>query len=167
MESILFSILRARFGEPEVAVDSQMEIFWWMRHDDRRRCKLYRRPATADRVATLSAALAPVYGEFAGGFLCHEALKVAVSSDPAVWGLYTLKQLQCLPQLKAALGRDRSIEFFMDSANVWYYGVKGGDLYCYDRETDELYGMGPLRIGINKLLDEWLDVKASNERSAL
>jgi hypothetical protein len=105
-------------------------------------------------------ALAPIYGEFFGGFILPNVLKVATLSNERIWGLYPIDELRDLAPVRRALGLESGINFFMDSANVWYYGVKRSYLYCYDREFDELYSMGSVEDGINELIDQWLEAKA-------
>jgi len=49
----------------------------------------------------------------------------------------------------------------MDAANVWYYAVKGDELYCFDSELEELYERGPLEKEVTGLLAEWEEAGAS------
>ncbi len=48
----------------------------------------------------------------------------------------------------------------MDAANVWYYGLKDGDLYVCDSETGELDSLGPVEAEIERLLIPWEEAKA-------
>jgi hypothetical protein len=43
----------------------------------------------------------------------------------------------------------------MDAANVWFYGVKGDDLFVYDAETAELDHLGPISRELERLLRDW------------
>jgi hypothetical protein len=42
----------------------------------------------------------------------------------------------------------------MEASNVWFYGVKAGQLYVFDAETDELDRLGPVEPAIETLMDE-------------
>ncbi len=52
---------------------------------------------------------------------------------------------------------DEEIVFFMDASNVWFYGIKGHNLYAFDAETEELDKLGPARRAIDTLIAEWED----------
>ena len=43
----------------------------------------------------------------------------------------------------------------MDAANVWYYGVKDGQMWVYDLPFDDLDCLGDVAKVIDELLDEW------------
>jgi hypothetical protein len=49
---------------------------------------------------------------------------------------------------------DPAVEYFMEDSNVWFYGMKKGDLYVFDAEFDELDSLGPIETAIHKTMDE-------------
>jgi hypothetical protein len=42
----------------------------------------------------------------------------------------------------------------MEDSNVWFYGMKKGDLYVFDAEFDELDSLGPIEPALDKTMDE-------------
>ena len=58
------------------------------------------------------------------------------------------------PDLKRALAMDPAIEYFMEDSNVWFYGMKKGDLYVFDAEFDELDSLGPIGPAIHTVMDQ-------------
>lgn len=59
------------------------------------------------------------------------------------------------PEVQHALTKDPGINFFMDAYNVWFYGIKGGDLYVFDAEYDELDSLGPIEPALEMVLIEF------------
>ena len=61
--------------------------------------------------------------------------------------------------------KDSAIDFFMDAYNVYFYGIKRGELYVFDAETDELDSLGPIESALETVMDElesaWKDVRGS------
>ena len=53
------------------------------------------------------------------------------------------------------LATDRAIEFLMEAYNVYFYGIKGGELYVFDAETDELDSLGPIEPALETIMDEF------------
>jgi hypothetical protein len=49
---------------------------------------------------------------------------------------------------------DPAIDYFMDQYNVYYYGIKRGELYAFDSATDELDSLGPVESAVQTLLDD-------------
>jgi hypothetical protein len=96
--------------------------------------------------------LEPIYGNFRGGVVLGDWLHIATFARPDIWGLYPIRELQATPQIREALAREPGICYFMDAANVWYYGVRDGELWCYDTDPDEFYSFGPMAEGFEQLL---------------
>ena len=93
-----------------------------------------------------------------GGFLVGipSCAKVAMFSPPQMFGLYQiLDELQARPEVRHANSLDPHIRFFMDSANVWFYGIRDGDLLVYDSVTHELDSLGNVGPALQGLLMEW------------
>ncbi len=107
------------------------------------------------RLGTRFAGLKGIYGNAFGGFLVGNSLKIAVLLPRKVWGLWRIDELQMLRPVRIALAIDPAIDFFMDAANVWYYGHKEGELYVFDAETDELDSLGPIEPALDSLIDQW------------
>ena len=89
-------------------------------------------------------------------------LKVAVIPDHEIYGLWNMSDLRELPAVQHALARDPAVEYFMDSDNVWYYGIKKGELYVFDAEFDELDSLGPVEPALHTLMEEWETARRDN-----
>lgn len=72
-----------------------------------------------------------------------------------VYGLYRLPDLREQLEVRIALSLDPNIEFFMDAANEWYYGIKEGHLYSYEADTQELEDLGRFHEAMQELLESW------------
>jgi hypothetical protein len=103
------------------------------------------------------ARLQDIYGDIVGGFLIYGELKIAMLRGPEVFGLYRLEELWRREEVRRALSIDHDIVFFMDASNVWFYGVKGDELYVYDAETGELDSLGAIESAMDQLFDAWED----------
>jgi len=57
--------------------------------------------------------------------------------------------------VQSALLMDPAIDYFMEAANVWYYGLKGTELYVFDSEFDELDSLGPVEPALEEVIDRW------------
>jgi hypothetical protein len=107
------------------------------------------------RLGTRFASLKEIYGDACGGYLKKNLLKVALLLPRKIYGVWRIDDLHKLPPIRRALELDPSIVFFMDSANVWYYGHKAGELYVFDTQTDELDSLGPIERVLETLMDQW------------
>ena len=107
------------------------------------------------RLGTRFASLKEIYGDACGGYLKKNLLKVALLLPRKIYGVWRIDDLHKLPPIRLALELDPSIVFFMDSANVWYYGHKAGELYVFDTQTDELDSLGPIERVLETLMDQW------------
>jgi len=100
------------------------------------------------------APLKGIYGDIFGGFLIKNILKVAILLPKKVYGLWNIEELRKRPAVQRAIVRDPAINFFMDEANVLFYGIKDGKLYVFDAETDELDSLGPIEPALETVMDE-------------
>jgi len=100
------------------------------------------------------ASFEPIYGDAIGGYLLKNDLRVAVLPDHEIYGIWNIRDLRRQPEVKRAFAIDPAIEFFMEDSNVWFYGMKKGDLYVFDAEFDELDSLGPIEPAIHKKMDE-------------
>jgi len=156
MSSGLFEgILRRRYGAPRISREGPFVQWCWNDAQPEASSVLYLgnegRPQALERFP----GLATIYGDAVGGFLIGDSLKLAMLVPHHVYGLYHIAELLSQPELLLARRLDPAVEFFMDAANVWYYGQKGGNLYVFDAETSELDALGPLQVALEELLGEW------------
>lgn len=100
-----------------------------------------------------------LYGACCGGMLVGDSLKVAMVSSEKLFGIYDIGTLVAQPEVKRAMALDAEVEFFMDAANVWYYGHKCGRLFVYDAPSDELDDLGPLESALDEVIAEWQTAK--------
>jgi hypothetical protein len=98
-----------------------------------------------------------IYGDAVGGSLLRGSLKVSMLEGRKVFGLYEIKELQANPRVRHANSLDPAVVFFMDASNVWYYGLKEGDLYAFDAEFEELDCLGNPNLQMTELLERWED----------
>jgi hypothetical protein len=96
-----------------------------------------------------------IYGDARGGFVIGDSLKLSLLEGPNVFGLHRIEELQGQQEIQRASALDPQIAFFMDSANVWFYGIKAGELFVYDAETAELDSLGPVDSALRTLLLEF------------
>jgi hypothetical protein len=99
--------------------------------------------------------LREIYGDSYGGVLVKNLLKAAILAPRQLFAVYNIHELRELPAVQRALLMDPAIDFFMHAANVWYYGLKGGELYVFDSEFDELDSMGPVEAALEEVMDRW------------
>ncbi len=95
-----------------------------------------------------------IYGASCGGTLVDGSLKIAMPSYDTRFEIYNLRELSERPEVQRALELDPDLAFFMDSANVWYYGHKDGKLFVYDAPFDELYERGDLESELEEVIAE-------------
>ncbi len=69
--------------------------------------------------------------------------------------LWNIDELRGLPAVQHAQTKDPAIDYFMEAYNVYYYGLKAGELYVFDAETDELDSLGPVESALETLIDEF------------
>ena len=141
MAGIIEAVLTHRYGPARIVDDGPYIERRWLESDEHSTSVLYQDPnflwdATTSRDLDV---LKPIYGDALGGFLLHASLKVATLGTHEFWGLYTIRALQEQVSLCHTERFEPGICFFMDAANVWFYGVKNGVLWCYDAAFDELY----------------------------
>jgi hypothetical protein len=160
MVGILEKLLRERYGQASIVASTPLVEYRWNEGADALRCTLYKLPDSPEEFGEDTAILRPVYGDAAGGFLLGAGLKVSMIRGPRVFGLYQWQELQVVPDVVHADQLDPAICFFMDSANVWFYGLKGDRLYVYDSETGELDSLGLVQPALATLLGEWEEAKA-------
>jgi hypothetical protein len=100
------------------------------------------------------ASLKEIYGDAFGGFLVGDSLRAALLAATKVWALWNIDDFRIQPEVQQALVKDPAIDYFMDASNVYFYGIKAGQLYVFDAETDELDCLGPVEQALETLMDE-------------
>lgn len=155
MTGLLEAILRRRYGEPNIVVGDFLIEYRWNEALLDRETTLYKKVSPQITSSARFQALVPVYGDVLGGFFRANVLKVAMLDGPKVFGLYRIEDLQARPEVQHANSLDPTLCFFMDSANVWYYAVKGNELFAYDSQFDELDSLGEIASGLDQLLTAW------------
>ena len=149
--------LTRRYGRPVVVESESFTEHRWNDRSNVNECVLYKDLVWDKELIKKWDALQSIYGDSVGGFLIGipSSLNVAMMRGPRVFGLYLLEQLQARPEIRRANSIDPAICFFMDAANVWFYGSKGQELYVFDSATEELDSLGMLATGLDKVLAEW------------
>jgi len=152
---LLEQALTRRYGRPMACRKEDVNARCWNRQRPDDDSVLYMGMNWNTRLGIRFASLRGIYGDAFGGFLVGDCLKVAVLMPRKIYGLGRIDELQMLPPVGRALEMDSAIDFFMDSANVWYYGHKTGELWVFDSETDELDSLGPVEPALDMLIEQW------------
>ena len=87
--------------------------------------------------------------------MIKNCLKAAVLVPREFFAVWNIDELRLRPAVLRALAKDPAIEFFMEAYNVWFYGIKKGELYVFDAETDELDSLGPIEPALETIMDEF------------
>src|SRR3989475_12330988 len=161
MAGILEAVLTRRYGKPETAIRHTLQTRIWNSRSETDSCELYWGMEWDQRSLQKYKAYRKVYGDAFGGSLVGGSLNVATLAGVRVYGTYQIEELQDHVNVRSALQMDPELRFFMDAANVWYYAVKGDELYCFYSELEELYERGPLEKEVTRLLAEWEEAGAS------
>ena len=155
MESgILERVLTCRYGKPVICIRDGMAARSWNSDDPRSEALLYVGMKWSGLLNMRFSSLRAIYGDSAGGFLQGDSLRAALLWPKPVHALWYIDDLRVQPEVMHALSKDPAIEYFMDSNNVYFYGLKAGQLYVFDAETDELDPLGPVEQALETLMDE-------------
>jgi hypothetical protein len=152
MSGLIEYVLIERFGLPVTAAAETGVEHRWNAGDERRESVLFLPLVWNDLRRHQYGQLESIYGDAMGGFLLGDALKVSLLEGPPIFGLFFIDELHDQPAVRRAHELDPEICFFMDSANVWFYGVKGDELFSYDAEIDELNALGSVRSAFSDLI---------------
>jgi hypothetical protein len=158
-KSMLQRILIRRYGQPKTCIERGLIQECWNAETPDDSSILYIGMKWNSLAGLRFATLNGIYGNAFGGFLIGDCLKLAVLTPRKIYGLWNMDELRMLPAVQYATTLDPAIDFFMDAANVWYYGIKKGELWVFDAETDELDSLGPIEPALETLLDEWEEVR--------
>jgi hypothetical protein len=157
--SVLYSLLCRIFGNPNTADLEEFIEFTWNNHGDNMLCILYKKHDAYIVNDAIPLVLQTVYGDFVGGMLLRGVLKVAFVAPVSVYGFYAIGELNRQPEVTRASLLDSEVLYFMDSANIWFYGIKNESLYCYDSDTDELEQLGPIESSFEQVFMDWIIAK--------
>jgi len=157
---ILERVLVRRYGQPDETHREGMRAKIWAAGTAFESVLYYsadwtRLPASKFRVHR------PIYGACRGGTLVGSSLKVAMPSYENPFWLYNLHELEERMEVKRAMELDPELSFFMDAANVWYFGHNRGRLFVYDAPFDELDELGELESALEEVIAEWEAAKPS------
>jgi hypothetical protein len=152
---VLEKILIRRYGQPVITTRRDLNARCWNPDDFDYASVLYIGMKWGSRLGTRFASLKKIYGDAFGGFLIKNLLKVTMLLPRKIYGVWSMGDFQMLPPVRKALAIDPAIDFFMDAANVEYFGHKAGELYVFDTVTDELDSLGPIEPALETLMDQW------------
>jgi hypothetical protein len=151
---IIEKILYRRYGQPTPSIENPFIKFTWNTDNPDDECILYMHMKSRQK-GRPHPSIKEIYGDAIGGFLIGDSLKIASLSTEKIWGLPHIDKLRTLQVIEHSAVMDPQVDYFMDAANVWYYGVKRGDLYVFDTTFDELDSLGPIEAALETLMDEW------------
>lgn len=159
MSGLIEDIISRRFGPPMTAHFQTLAARTWNLDDEPRRCKLYIGLEWDPELSKAHKHLSCLYGDSFGGILLQDSLRISTLVRQEVWGLYRIDDLHCRPEVQRALSFEPAVDYFMDAANVWYFGYKAGELLCYDSENDDIENLGNVEAAIDGLISQWLEAK--------
>jgi hypothetical protein len=152
---ILERVLIRRYGKPVTSILDGMGAKVWNPGDDDYEAVLYLGMKWSGIASLRYASLCDIYGDSFGGVLIKNTLKAALLSRPSLFHIRNIEELRALAAIEYAVVRDPGIDYFMHENNVLYYGVKKGQLYVFDNETDELDSLGSVEQALDTMLEEW------------
>jgi hypothetical protein len=159
MTGIIEEVLFERYGRQIVSLTADFSMSTWNADTEAKRCIIYKPRDVGEVQDPPFPQLRELYGDALGASILGDSIIVAMLSGPEVFGLYHFHELQQQPEVLSALQQKRDICYFMECANVWFYGVRNRDLYVYDSETGELDCLGPIRREFALLIQQWEEAK--------
>ena len=85
--------------------------------------------------------------------MIKNSLKAAILLPTSTFSVWNIDDLRSQPEIQYAIAMDPGVNYFMEASNVWFYGVKRGELWVFDGETDELDPLGPVEEALANLMD--------------
>jgi hypothetical protein len=161
MVGIIEQLLEARLGSPTIHRSAGGDELIWTHEQRELKCGLYKGLRWNKVLRQNLGILEPIYGDTRAGSLFDGRLKLSAIDGLKVFGIYPFETLQQHRAVQEANNRDPDICFFMDSANVWFYGVKDSNLFVFDAATDELDCLGPIAEQLDEVIAQWADTTAS------
>jgi hypothetical protein len=158
MSGIVEQCLADRLGAPvDDGEEEDLTVRRWLAPDDPRTSRLFYTAAPGSGGAP---ELDEIYGGAHAGILAGTSLKLAARAAPVPFGLPALGDYGKVPELGDVLAEHAEITFFMDAANVYFYGLARGEIVEYDAGTGELDSLGPPESAIPDVVDQWLAAAA-------
>jgi hypothetical protein len=152
---LLEKTLTRRHGRPLACIRDCMSARYWNTGQPDYEAVLYVGMKWHGILGARFAGLKEIYGDAFGGFLMGDSLRAALLSSKQVYALWNIDDLLMQPEVQHALVKAPGIDFFMDAYNVWFYGIKKGELYVFDAEYDELDSLGPIERALETVLIEF------------
>jgi hypothetical protein len=159
LSGVLEQVLTRRYGAPIVQANTECKNLVWNATEEGRKCVLCKPLEWTTSLRSNCGSLEAIYGKAIGGHLLGDALRVALLSNHGTFSLYSIEELNGQPEVQRANQLSPQTRFFMDAANVWFYGIENDKLIVYDAETDEIDNLGPVDAALDQLLDEWETAK--------
>jgi hypothetical protein len=155
MTGLFVTLLNKRYGPSRTDVQADHREFIWNDDAERLRCILFDEMFWDNDIRRQLGPLEALYGDVRGGVLLGGCVKIAMLTGQKCFDVRRIDELQRQPEVRAANQRDPNICFFMDSANIWFYGIKDGQLYVFDSPGAELDCLGSVETAFEILLAEW------------
>ncbi len=156
MTGILESLLTRLYGKPNVVHSKPFIEYRWNEADEPRHCTLYKPLQWDVELERRFGQVKVIYGDAVGASILCGGLNVSMLRGPRIFGLYPMEEFQRHPNVLRALDYEPGICFFMNTANVCYYGAKDGQLYVYDIEDpDRVDVLGDIESEFELLIREW------------
>jgi hypothetical protein len=160
MSGLIEEVIFRRYGFSTTTSCQELVARVWNIGDESRLCKLYVGLDWDPQLRKSHENLTPLYGDSFGGFLLGDTVKISTLVRQEVWGLYRIDELHSRSELQRALSLEPLIDYFMNAANIWFYGYKAGELYCYDAENDDIENLGKIAPALDDLITQWLKAKS-------
>ena len=103
MRGLLEQVLTGRYGDAEIVPSQPFTEYLWNPNDECFRAVLYKRSSWDRFLLERFQTMKDIYGDAVGGCLVGESVKVAMLHGPAVFGLYSIGELQAQKEVSDAL----------------------------------------------------------------
>ncbi len=155
---ILERILTRRYGKPMDIIRQGLPARGWNPDKWSYKSALYMGMRWNSLPGLHFRPLRAIYGESIGGYLVRDTMRAAILLPIYKSDLWNIDELRMHPAVQRAIVLDPTIDYFMEENNMQFYGVKGGQLYVYDVEYDDLELLGPVEPALEKVFNELADI---------
>jgi hypothetical protein len=156
---ILERVLTRRYGQPVLSIMDGLGAKCWNPDEWDYASVLYIGMKWHGLSGTRFSSLRAIYGSSCGGYLIKNRLKAAILLPRKVYGIWNIDDLRMQQAVQHAVVMDPAIEYFMEDANVWFYGVKAGQLYVFDSVYDELDCLGPIESALENVFSKLVAIE--------
>jgi hypothetical protein len=156
---ILEKVLTRRYGQPVLSIMDGLAAKCWNPDEWDYASVLYLGMKWQGERETRFSSLRDIYGNSCGGYLIKNRLKAAILLPREVYGIWNIDDLRMQPAVQHAVVMDPTIDYFMEDSNVWFYGVKAGQLYVFDSIYDELDCLGPVDSALEDVFNDLISVR--------